>query len=267
VRSELIDGMRIATWNVNSVNARLPTVLDVLREVDADVWCLQEIKCVDEKFPREDIEALGFNVAVYGQKTYNGVAILSKYPLSDEIRGLEGEPEDEQSRYLEALVECSRPIRVAAIYLPNGNPRPGEKYDYKLRWMDRLNARAAELLRLEEPVVLAGDYNCIPRDEDCWDPRVWAEDALAHPDTRAAFRRLLHLGYADAFMARDGRAHQYTFWDYQAGSWQRGWGIRIDHLVCSPHAADRLQSVDIFKDARSREKPSDHVPVIASFAD
>ncbi len=259
--------MKIATWNVNSVNARLPTVLEVLQEVNADVWCLQEFKCVDEKFPREEIEALGFNVAVFGQKTYNGVAILSKFPISDEVRGLQGEPEDEQSRYLEALIEAPRPIRVAAIYLPNGNPRPGEKYDYKLRWMERLAARAQELLKLEEAVVLAGDYNCIPRDEDCWDARVWAEDALAFSDTRAAYRRILNLGYTDAYMARDARAHQYTFWDYQAGAWQKDWGIRIDHLVCSPHAADRLQSVEIFKDARAREKPSDHVPFIGTFAD
>ncbi len=259
--------MKIATWNVNSVNARLPTVLDILREAEADVWCLQELKCVDEKFPREEIEALGFNVAVFGQKTYNGVAILSKFPISDEVRGLSGEPEDEQSRYLEALIEAPRPVRVAAIYLPNGNPRPGEKYDYKLRWMERLAARARELLANEEPVVLAGDYNCIPRDSDCWDIRVWAEDALAFPDTRAAFRRILNMGYTDAYMARDGRAHEYTFWDYQAGAWQKGHGIRIDHLLCSPLAADRLQSVEIFKSARSREKPSDHVPVIGTFAD
>ena len=176
--------MKIATWNVNSVNARLPTVVEVLKTIEADVWCLQEIKCVDEKFPRAEMEELGFNCAVFGQKTYNGVAILAKHRISDEVRHLPGEPEDEQSRYLEVLVEAPRPVRVASVYLPNGNPRPGEKYDYKLRWMDRLNARAEALLANEEAVVLTGDFNCIPRDEDCWDPKAWAEDALAWPATR-----------------------------------------------------------------------------------
>ncbi len=259
--------MKIATWNVNSVNARLPTVLEVLAETNADVWCLQELKCVDEKFPREEIEALGFNCAVFGQKTYNGVAILSKFPISDEHRSLEGEPEDEQSRYLEVLVEAPRPVRVASIYLPNGNPRPGDKYEYKLRWMDRLVARARNLLAAEEAVVLAGDYNCIPRDEDCWDIKLWEEDALAFIRTREKFRQLQHIGYTDAFMARDGRMQQYTFWDYQAGCWQKDHGIRIDHLMCSPQAIDRLESIEIFRKARGLEKPSDHVPVIGTFAD
>lgn len=259
--------MKIATWNVNSVNARLPVVLEVLTTCNADVWCLQEIKCIDEKFPREAIEELGYTCAVFGQKTYNGVAILSKFPISEETRGLDGEPDDEQSRYLEVLVEAPRPIRVASVYLPNGNPRPGEKYAYKLRWMDRLVARAKMRLESEEAVVLAGDYNCIPRDEDCWDPRAWADDALAFPDTRERFRALQWLGYADAFMERDGRMQKYTFWDYQAGSWQKDWGIRIDHLMCSPQAVDRLQSVAIHRAARGLEKTSDHVPVIGAFAD
>ena len=204
---------------------------------------------------------------MFGQKTYNGVAILSKHPISDAVRGLPGEAEDEQSRYLEVLVEAPRPVRVATIYLPNGNPRPGPKYDYKLRWMDRLNARAKELLALEEPVVLAGDFNCIPRDEDCWDPKVWGDDALAWPETRDRFRELQWMGYADAFMACDGRIQKYTFWDYQAGAWQKDWGIRIDHLMCSPQAADRLKSISIHRMARAMEKPSDHVPVLATFAD
>jgi exodeoxyribonuclease III len=259
--------MKIATWNVNSINARLPVVLDVLKDVNADVWCLQEIKCVDEKFPREDIEALGYNCEVFGQKTYNGVALLSKFPISDVQRKLDDEAEDEQSRYIEALIECPRPVRVASIYLPNGNPRPGDKYDYKLRWMDRLVERAQTLLGAEEPLVLAGDYNCIPRDEDCWDISVWADDALAWPETRARFRQLQWLGFTDAFMACDARIQQYTFWDYQAGAWQKDHGIRIDHLMCSPQAADRLEGVVIHRKARGLEKPSDHVPVIARFAD
>jgi exodeoxyribonuclease-3 len=259
--------MKIATWNVNSVNARLPTVLEVLKTCEADVWCLQEIKCVDEKFPRDEIEALGFNCAVFGQKTYNGVAVLSKFRISDEKRGLAAEDGDEQSRYLEVLIESPRPMRVASVYLPNGNPRPGEKYDYKLRWMDRLVARASELLETEEACVLTGDYNCIPRDEDCWDPKVWADDALAFPPTRERFRKMQWLGYTDAFMACDGRMQKYTFWDYQAGAWQKDWGIRIDHLMCTPQAADRLRSIAIHRMARAMEKPSDHVPVIGTFAD
>ena len=258
--------MKIATWNVNSVNARLPTVLEVLKTCDADVWCLQEIKCVDEKFPREELEGAGFNCAVFGQKTYNGVAILSKFPISDEVRHLPGEPEDEQSRYLEALIESPRPMRVASVYLPNGNPRPGEKYDYKLRWMDRLNDRAAALLKDEEATVLAGDFNCIPRDEDCWDPRAWAEDALAYQTTRERFRKLQWLGYTDAFMARDGRIQKYTFWDYQAGAWQKDDGIRIDHLLLSPQAADRMTGSGIDRFTRAWEKPSDHVPAWVELA-
>ena len=257
--------MKIASWNVNSVGARLPTVLEVLRNVAPDVVALQEIKCIDDKFPRLEIEDLGYNVETLGQKSYNGVALLSKFPLDDVLFGLPGDEADEQARYIEATVCCNVPVRVASIYLPNGNPRPGPKYDYKLRWMDRLIAHAAMLLKSEEPVVLAGDYNCIPRDEDCWDPAVWAEDALAFPETRAKFRELLWQGYTEAFAARDNRGHQYTFWDYQAGAWQKDHGIRIDHLLLSPQAADRLNKVEIYKDARGMEKPSDHVPIIGEF--
>ena len=257
--------MKIASWNVNSVSARLPTVLDVLRTIECDVICLQELKCEDHKFPRLEIEDMGYNVQTHGQKTYNGVAILSKFPLEDVVVGLPGDDEDEQARYIEALVMAETPTRVASIYLPNGNPRPGPKYDYKLAWMDRLIARAETLLQHEEPVVLAGDYNCIPRDEDCWDASVWSEDALAFPDTRAKFRQLLWLGFTEGFAARDNRAHQYTFWDYQRGAWAKDHGIRIDHLLCSPQAADKLQSVTIHRDARGLEKPSDHVPIIGAF--
>lgn len=259
--------MKIATWNVNSINARLATVLETLKAAPADVWCLQELKCQDEAFPEAAISELGFNCAVFGQKTYNGVAILSRHPITEVLRHLPGEPEDGQSRYIEAVIEAPAPVRVASIYLPNGNPRPGDKYDYKLRWMERLTARARELLVLEERVVLAGDYNCIPRDEDCWDAEVWANDALAFPDTRAAFRKLLWSGYRDAFMERDGRSGRYSFWDYQAGCWPKDHGIRIDHLLCSPQAADRLRSIDILRQVRGGEKPSDHVPVIGEFAD
>ena len=259
--------MKIATWNVNSIKARLPTVLDVLREIDCDIVCLQELKCETDAFPYLELEELGYNCAVHGQKTYNGVAILSRLPLDDIERGLPGDSEDTQARYIEATILSDRPIRVASLYLPNGNPAPGDKFDYKLSWMARLTAHAEARLALEEAFVLAGDYNVIPRDEDCWDIALWAEDALARPETRAAFNRLKWLGYTEAFEALDGRAHQYSFWDYQGGAWQKDHGIRIDHLLLSPQAADRLEGVAIQRNARAREKPSDHVPVIATLAD
>jgi exodeoxyribonuclease-3 len=257
--------MKIASWNVNSVNARLPTVLEVLKTLELDVVCFQEIKCIDDKFPRLEIEDMGYNVITHGQKSYNGVALLSKFPMEDPLIGLPGDDTDEQARYVEATVLSETPVRVASIYLPNGNPFPGPKFDYKISWMDRLNARAADLLKMEEAVVLAGDYNCIPRDEDCYDAAAWANDALAQPETRAKFRELQWLGYTEAFAARDNRGHQYTFWDYQAGAWQKDNGIRIDHLLCSPQAADALKSVSIYKDARGLTKPSDHVPIVGEF--
>lgn len=257
--------MKIGAWNVNSINARLPTVLKVLKELDLDVACLQEIKCVAEKFPRQELEELGYNCAVQGQKSYNGVAILSKHPIEDVLEGLPGDPDDDQARYLEATISAETPVRVASIYLPNGNPRPGPKYAYKLAWMDRLIEHAKDRLTREEPLVLAGDYNCIPLDQDCWDAAVWAEDALAFPDTRAKFRQLQWLGLTEAYAAIDGRAHEYTFWDYQAGAWPKDHGVRIDHLLLSPHAADGLERISIHRDARAMEKPSDHVPVYGEF--
>ncbi|MEM1106000.1 MAG: exodeoxyribonuclease III [Pseudomonadota bacterium] len=257
--------MRIATWNVNSIKARLPTVLEVLGAIDCEVVCVQEIKCEDDAFPYLELEDAGWTCAVHGQKSYNGVAILSKHPLEDVERGLPGDDGDDQARYIEALVACDRPVRVASIYLPNGNPAPGPKYDYKLAWMERLLAHGRRRLEDEEAVVLAGDYNCIPRDEDCWDIAAWSQDALARPQTRRAFRRMIWSGYTEAFETLDSRGHQYSFWDYQGGAWQKDHGIRIDHLLCSPAAADRLNSVEIFRKARGLTKPSDHVPVIAAF--
>jgi exodeoxyribonuclease-3 len=254
--------MRIATWNVNSVNARLETVLDWFREAQPDVACLQELKCVDEKFPREPFESLGYNVETHGQKTYNGVALLSKHPLSDVRRGLDGEDEDIQARYIEAVVEGPLTVRVASIYLPNGNPVGTEKFDYKLRWMQRLGAHARRLLELEEALVLAGDYNVIPEPEDCHDPAAWAGDALFQPESRMAFRALKNLGLYDAHELGAEPAHTYTFWDYQAGAWQRNHGIRIDHALLSPQAADRFNGIVTWRDAREKEKPSDHVPVV-----
>ncbi|MBW3617965.1 MAG: exodeoxyribonuclease III [Proteobacteria bacterium] len=252
--------MKIATWNVNSVNARLDTVLDWFTRAQPDVACLQEIKCVDEKFPREPFEQLGYNLAVFGQKSYNGVALVSKTPLEDVRRGLPGDETDEQARYLEAVTGGETPVRVASIYLPNGNPIGTEKFAYKLGWMDRLRAHAAELLKLEEPLVLAGDYNVIPNDDDVKTPANWMNDALFQPETRGAYRALMWLGLTDAYQAADGAPHGYTFWDYQAGAWQRNNGIRIDHALLSAQAAERLKGVTIHKQQRASDKPSDHVP-------
>jgi len=259
--------MRIATWNVNSIKARLPTVLAVLDEIDCDVVCLQEIKCETDAFPYLELEEQGWNAVVHGQKTYNGVAILSKHPLDDIATGLPGDEDDTQARYIEAWVDAPSPLRVASLYLPNGNPAPGAKFDYKLGWMARLGDHARAHLANEEALVLAGDYNCIPRDADCWDPAAWAEDALGRPETRAAFNRLKWLGYTEAFEAICNGAHRYTFWDYQGGAWAKDHGIRIDHLLCSPQAADRLERVAIHRKAREHKKPSDHVPVIGEFSD
>jgi exodeoxyribonuclease-3 len=261
--------MRIATWNVNSVNARLDTVLAWFESAAPDVAVLQEIKCVDEKFPTEAFERLGYNVAVHGQKTYNGVALLSKYPLEDVRRGLpflRADDVDEQSRYIEAVIAAPTPVRVAGIYLPNGNPLGTEKFDYKLAWMRRLQAHAQGLLALEEPLVIAGDYNVIPEVEDVANPEAWLGDALFQPESRGAFRALKNLGFTDAYMQADGAPHGYTFWDYQAGAWPRNLGIRIDHLLLSPQAADKLAGVTIHRDERDKEKPSDHVPVVAELA-
>ncbi|MGA8170275.1 MAG: exodeoxyribonuclease III [Methylocystis sp.] len=258
--------MRIASWNVNSVRQRLAPLLGYLREVAPDVLCLQELKCQDDAFPRAEVEDAGYNVETFGQKTFNGVALLSKTPLEDVSRGLPGF-EDAQSRYIEAVVSAGDGgvFRVASIYLPNGNPPDSEKYPYKLAFMDALTEHARGLLALEERVVLAGDYNVIPAPEDVYDPAAWAGDALFLPPTRAKFRELLNLGYTEALRAVTDEAGVYTFWDYQAGAWPKNHGLRIDHLVLSPRAADCLKSVEIDKDMRAREKPSDHVPIRADF--
>ena len=255
--------MRIATWNVNSINARIERVLEWFEAAMPDVACLQELKCVDEKFPAEAFERLGYNVAVHGQKTYNGVALLSKYPLEDVTRGLPGDDADEQARYIEATVVGAMAVRIAGLYLPNGNPVPGPKYDYKLAWMERLRQRGAELLASEMPVVMLGDFNTIPEPRDAARPQAWVDDALFLPESRAAFRRIMNQGWTDAVRIRDPWATRgpFTFWDYQAGSWSRDDGIRIDHLLLSPQAADLLVETGIDKEARAGEKPSDHVPV------
>jgi exodeoxyribonuclease-3 len=255
--------MLIATWNVNSVKARLETVVAWLKEASPDVVCFQELKCEDKAFPVQAFEELGYNLAVHGQKTYNGVAILSKLPFDEVRTRLPGDDGDEQARYVEAVVSG---IRVASIYLPNGNPVASEKYAYKLSWMDRLIAHTKSLLAYEEPFVLAGDYNVIPQPIDAKNPADWVNDALFLPPTRAKFRELINLGLTEAVRTLDPEPGLYTFWDYQAGAWQKNNGIRIDHLLLSPQAADRLQSTRIDKHVRAWEKPSDHVPVLAQFA-
>lgn len=250
---------KIATWNVNSVRARLPRVIEWLAEAEPDIVLVQEIKATEETFPRMEIEDLGYNVAISGQKTFNGVAILAKQPIEDVVTELPGDASDEQARYVEAFVGD---LRVASIYLPNGNPAPGEKFDYKLAWMERLLDRVRDLLTNDdEAIVLGGDYNVIPADEDCYDPPAWADDALARPESRRLFRALVHLGLTDAFRALNPEPHVYSFWDYQRGAWQKDFGIRIDHLLLSPNAADRLSSSGIDKKPRGRQKASDHTPV------
>ncbi len=253
--------MIIATWNVNSVRQRTGHLLRYLRAAKPDVLCLQELKCVDEAFPHMEVEAEGYNVAVHGQKGFNGVAILAKAPI-EYAPGLPGDSNDEQARYIEAVIPHGDGIvRVASIYLPNGNPPQSEKFIFKLAFMDRLIVHAMHLLTLEEPFVLAGDYNVIPASRDAADPAAWAGDALFLPETRARFRTLLNLGLTDALRATTGDSGLYTFWDYQAGAWQRNKGIRIDHLLLSPMAADRLTMSAIDKEMRGEDKPSDHVPV------
>jgi exodeoxyribonuclease-3 len=218
--------MKLATFNINGIKARIDALPAWLAAAQPDVVCLQEIKSVDEGFPREIFEAMGYRVETHGQKSFNGVAILSKLPLEDVTRGLPGDDADEQARWIEATVLGRRPIRVCGLYLPNGNPVPGPKYDYKLAWMSRMEARAEVLLAQEEPTVFCGDYNVIPQDADAAKPELWT-----------------------------------TFWDYQAGAWERNNGIRIDHLLLSPQAADLLRDCQIDKQVRAGDKPSDHVPI------
>ena len=250
--------MKIATWNVNSIKARLPRVLEWLAEAAPDVALLQEVKTVAEGFPELEIGDLGYNVAVCGQKTYNGVAILAKRPIEDVITALPGDESDEQARYIEAVVDG---VRVASIYLPNGNPVDSPKFPYKLAWMERLYDHARALLEYEEAFVLGGDYNIAPTDADVYDPAALADDALCQPDSRARFRAILHLGLTEAYRALHAGAGAYSFWDYQKGRWPRDEGLRIDHLLLSPQAADRLEACDIDKTPRGREKASDHTPV------
>lgn len=256
--------IKVATWNVNSLKARLPNVLTWLKEEAPDVALLQELKCVDEAFPALEIEELGYNIASHGQKTYNGVAILSKSPIEDVTRGLPGDDQDVQARYIEGTVFGK--VRVASIYLPNGNPISTEKFAYKLAWMERLKAHIAKTVLDDEVRIYGGDYNVIPNDDDVYSAAAFANDALLQPESRARFRALLHLGLTDAFRTFNTLPHQYSFWDYQAGAWQKDHGLLIDFLLLSPRAADALQASGIDKKPRGREKASDHTPVWCSLS-
>ena len=253
--------MKIATFNINGIKAWAEALPRWLAEANPDVVCLQEIKSQDDGFPAQMFRDMGYQVETHGQKGFNGVAILSRLPMTDVVRGLAGDHEDVQARWIEATVTGTRPVRVCGLYLPNGNPAPGPKYDYKLAWMDRMKRRVAELLMTEQPLVFLGDYNVIPEALDAARPAAWVTDALYLPASREAYRRIVNLGLTDAFRVREPGPGHYSFWDYQAGAWERNHGIRIDHLLLSPQAADLLREARIDKAVRGGDKPSDHVPV------
>lgn len=258
--------LTITSWNINGIKARLETALAYLEQAQPDVIALQEIKSIDENFPNEPFERLGYNVYTHGQKSFNGVALLSKQPLDDVSSGLPGDESDEQARLIEGRISTNNgSLKVIGIYLPNGNPIDSEKFPYKLSWMDRLHAYAKQCMLEEEPFVIIGDYNIIPTEHDVHDAKSWWGDALYRPESREKFRLLQSLGLTNAFDVCDGRPHQYTFWDYQAGAWQKNNGIRIDHILMSPDATDLIQSCWIDKEIRGQDKPSDHVPICAKF--
>jgi exodeoxyribonuclease III len=255
--------VKIASWNVNSVKARLPHLLAFLEDAQPDVLCLQETKCLTADFPLLEVKALGYHVEAIGQRAYNGVALLSKLPPGEIVCGLPGDAKDEQPRYIEASFG---EVRVASVYLPNGNPVDTDKFAYKLAWMEQLTNRARDLLQREIPFVLAGDYNICPADEDVYDPVAFRDDALCRLEARSRFRALVYLGLTDAYRVFHREPHRYTFWDYQAGRWNRDEGLRIDHLLLSPHAADRVAACDIDKKPRAKERASDHTPIWCELA-
>jgi exodeoxyribonuclease-3 len=254
--------VRIATWNVNSIKQRAKHVVDWAEQAKPDVILLQELKTTADAFPAMEIQAAGYTAEVVGQKSYNGVAILSRDRISDVRTALPGDDSDAQARYIEATT-CG--VRVASIYLPNGNPVGTDKFRYKLDWMRRLRAHAEDLLRTEQPIVLGGDYNCAPTDDDVYDPDAMADDALVQPETRKAFRALLNLGYTEAWGATHGERHVYSYWDYGA-AFRNDDGLRIDHLVLSPQAADRLESATIDPTPRGWNRASDHTAVVCELS-
>lgn len=253
--------VKIASFNINGIKARANALMTWLRDAQPDVALLQEIKSVSENFPSDLFKDLGYTVAVNGQKSFNGVAILSKLPIEDIVTRLPGDSEDDQARWLEVTIVGNQAIRMCNLYLPNGNPTPGPKYDYKLSWMRRLHEKAKELIDSEIPAFMAGDYNIIPQAEDAANIGAWEQDALYLPESRTEFRRILNLGFTDAFRAKHNGSGHYSFWDYQAGAWDRDDGIRIDHFLLTPQCADLLKNCQIDKHIRSKEKPSDHVPI------
>lgn len=253
--------VKIASFNINGIKARANALMTWLRDAQPDVALLQEIKSVSENFPSDLFKDLGYNVVVNGQKSFNGVAILSKLPIEDIVTRLPGDSEDDQARWLEVTIVGNQAIRMCNLYLPNGNPTPGPKYDYKLSWMRRLHEKAKELIDSEIPAFMAGDYNIIPQAEDAANIGAWEQDALFLPESRTEFRRILNLGFTDAFRAKHNGSGHYSFWDYQAGAWDRDDGIRIDHFLLTPQCADLLKNCQIDKHIRSKEKPSDHVPI------
>jgi len=256
--------VRIASFNINGIKARLPRLIEWLEETRPQVACLQEIKCQDDTFPAAEFEKIGYQAIWHGQKGFNGVAILADgAPPQEALRGLPGDDDDVQARYLEADVGG---VRIVNLYLPNGNPQPGPKFDYKLGWMRRLHARMGDLLASEVPTVVVGDFNVIPEDRDTFSVRAMESDALMQPASRDAYARILHDGWTDAIATLNPQGGVWTFWDYQAGAWQRDLGFRIDHLLLSPECADRLVAAGVDKDYRGREKASDHAPVWVELA-
>jgi len=254
--------MKVASWNVNSVRTRIDNILEWIKKENPDILCLQEIKVVTESFPREPFEDLGYNLIINGQKSYNGVATLSKFLIEESITKIPNF-DDDQARYIETVHSVnSKVIRISNIYLPNGNPYPGDKFDYKLNWMKKLKNHLSETLLNEEIFIVLGDFNVIPDDIDTYSPEDWKNDALFKMETRKAYREILSLGFTDSFRQFNQDAENYTFWDYQRGSWQRNKGIRIDHILTSPQASDKMNNVYIDKTVRDKEKPSDHVPII-----
>lgn len=253
--------MRIASWNVNSIKARKDHVIKYLQDTDLDVLMVQELKGLD--FPTEDFKAIGYETHAVTQKAYNGVAVFSKTPINVILEKLPGDDEDEQARYIEFETNG---FRLINIYLPNGNPIGTEKFSYKLAWMERLRLRLKELKDNNIPFAIGGDFNIIPEDKDCYDPKAWEDDALKQPESVAAYRSLLNIGLNEAFRIYNKSAGQYSFWDYQAGAWQKDNGIRIDHFLLSPEIADRVQNCEIDKTPRGWDRPSDHTPIIVEIA-
>ncbi len=250
--------MKIASFNINGIKARLDTVLRWLNNTKPDIAVLQEIKSSNEMFPAVPIEDLGYNVVINGQKGFNGVAVLSKYPIDSVSFKLDEEFSDHQARWIECEINK---LKICGLYLPNGNPIPGPKFDYKIEWMKRFYRRAKALISHEQPSIVLGDYNIIPSKEDMEYPDLWREDALFNLDCRSLYRKILYLGFTDAFRCLNGKSNQYTFWDYQGGAWQKNNGIRIDHILLSPQAADLLENCEIESFMRAEQKPSDHVPI------